>query len=282
MKLLFLGSSASESIPALWCECPNCRRAAELGGRNIRRRTSYLVNGATLVDFGPDANWQMKEFKVDPAAIERLLVTHSHIDHFNPVELLWRGGGFSISGRRIAFIANRAVVDSLDACRKRNLPDCSSDALGLDVTVPEPGRPFRSGGLEILPVRASHAPEECALNYVLTAADGSRLLIANDTGWWSEESWELLRGMRLDIAVIEISMGIRMPYAEERGFHLGARAAIAFRDRLAELGAVTASTQVAVTHISHHVGATHDELEAYFRPYGMEVGFDGMTLEGKP
>ena len=40
MNLLFLGSAASEAIPALWCECPNCRKAAALGGRNLRRRTS--------------------------------------------------------------------------------------------------------------------------------------------------------------------------------------------------------------------------------------------------
>ena len=38
MNLLFLGSAASEAIPALWCECPNCRKAAALGGRNLRRR----------------------------------------------------------------------------------------------------------------------------------------------------------------------------------------------------------------------------------------------------
>ena len=73
MNLLFLGSAASEAIPALWCECPNCRKAAALGGRNLRRRTSYLAGGSTLVDFGPDANWQMKEFGIDPAKIEREL-----------------------------------------------------------------------------------------------------------------------------------------------------------------------------------------------------------------
>ena len=60
MRLQFLGSAASESIPALWCECENCRKAARLGGRNLRRRTAYLVGDHTLVDFGPDANWQAK------------------------------------------------------------------------------------------------------------------------------------------------------------------------------------------------------------------------------
>ena len=35
-----------------------------------------------------------------------------------------------------------------------------------------------------------------------------------------------------------------------------------------------------MTHISHHVGATHEELEEYFRPCGIEVGYDGLILEG--
>lgn len=104
----------------------------------------------------------------------------------------------------------------------------SLDALRLDVRELRPGVPVRDGELEILPVRASHAPKECALNFLLSGRDESRILIANDTGWWPEESWELLRGRRLDVAVIEISMGIRMPYAEERGFHLGAKAADRF------------------------------------------------------
>ena len=194
MNLLFLGSAASEAIPALWCECPNCRKAAALGGRNLRRRTSYLAGGSTLVDFGPDANWQMKEFGIDPAKIERLLVTHSHVDHFNPVELLWRSGNFSVTGRRLGFLANAAVIAELDARVRECSMGRSLDALRLDVRELRPGVPVRDGELEILPVRASHAPKECALNFLLSGRDESRILIANDTGWWPEESWELLRG----------------------------------------------------------------------------------------
>ena len=278
MKVRFLGSAATESIPALWCECPNCRKAMELGGKNIRRRTSYLIDDHTLVDFGPDANWQMKEFRIDPAKIERILITHSHSDHFNPVDLLWRNGSFSRPERKIGFYANATTLAELAQRMRKGRFGDSVHSLLLNPVEPVPGVPIHDGRLTILPVRAAHAPEECALNYLLEDEDGGRILIANDTGWWPPESWELLRSRPLEVAVIEISMGIRMPYAEERGTHLGARAAIAFRDRLAELGAVTASTQVAVTHISHHIGVTHEELEEYFKPYNITVGYDGLEL----
>lgn len=279
MRLQFLGSAASESIPALWCECENCRKAARLGGRNLRRRTAYLVGDHTLIDFGPDANWQAKEFRLDPSKVERLLVTHSHVDHFSPVELLWRSRNFSAVNRPLRLFCNEAVLRELE----NRVRSCGMGSGAADVRVEpvplRPGAPVTDGALEILPIRASHGEGECALNFLLSEA-GRNILIANDTGWWPPESWELVRGRKLDAAVIEMSMGIRLPYAFERGKHLGAQAAIAFRDRLAELGAVDSSTRVAMTHISHHVGATHEELEEYFRPCGIEVGYDGLILEG--
>ena len=69
MKLKFLGTAAAEAIPALWCECPVCRRAKELGGRELRRRCSYLIDRDTLIDFGPDAYWQVTEFGIDLTAV---------------------------------------------------------------------------------------------------------------------------------------------------------------------------------------------------------------------
>ena len=72
MKLTFLGTAAAEGMPALWCECPTCAEAKKLGGKEIRRRCSYLLDGDTLIDFGPDAFWQSIEFNIDLTAIDRI------------------------------------------------------------------------------------------------------------------------------------------------------------------------------------------------------------------
>ena len=81
MKLTFLGTAAAEGMPALWCECPTCAEAKKLGGKEIRRRCSYLLDGDTLIDFGPDAFWQSIEFNIDLTAIDRIVFTHAHSDH---------------------------------------------------------------------------------------------------------------------------------------------------------------------------------------------------------
>lgn len=116
------------------------------------------------------------------------------------------------------------------------------------------------------------------MNFLFPGRDESRILIATSTAGWPEESWELLRGRRSTSPSSKSAWESACRTQRSAGFISARRPPIAFRDRLAELGAVTASTQVAVTHISHHVGATHEELEAYFRPYGMLVGYDGMLL----
>ncbi|MEI6501881.1 MAG: flagellar hook-basal body complex protein FliE [Armatimonadota bacterium] len=55
MFLKLLGSAAAEGWPALFCACEACREARRLGGKNLRRRTSYQLGDTVHVDFGPDS-----------------------------------------------------------------------------------------------------------------------------------------------------------------------------------------------------------------------------------
>ena len=54
MKIKYLGTAAAEGWPALFCDCPSCQKARELGGKNIRTRAQAVVDGRLLIDFGPD------------------------------------------------------------------------------------------------------------------------------------------------------------------------------------------------------------------------------------
>ena len=42
MKLQFLGTSAAEGIPALFCNCPACQYAYKTGGKEIRMRAGAM------------------------------------------------------------------------------------------------------------------------------------------------------------------------------------------------------------------------------------------------
>jgi phosphoribosyl 1,2-cyclic phosphate phosphodiesterase len=271
MKLTLLGSAAAEAWPALFCTCDACREATRRGGRNLRRRTAYLVNEDTLVDFGPDIHWQCHAFGVDLCRIRRILFTHSHHDHLAPVELQWRHRGFSVTTERIDVFGNAQVFERL-----RGEGTFPIEELAIDAHVLNPGQDVTAGPFTVTPLRAQHASDaETALNFILH--DGQRgLLIANDTGWWMEDSWQLVAGRRLDAAVIECTYLHKDP--RQRSHHLGAEAAVDFRDRLLELGALRPDGQAIVNHFSHNGLTLHEEICAWFEPHGIEVGYDGLVV----
>lgn len=80
MKLTFNGTAAAEGFPALFCECRYCQKARELGVKNIRTRTSCLIDDQYLIDFPPDTYMHVLYGKLKLSKIRHIIVTHSHED----------------------------------------------------------------------------------------------------------------------------------------------------------------------------------------------------------
>lgn len=267
-----LGTAAAEGWPALFCSCDACLKARALGGKNVRRRTAYQIGETIHIDFGPDSFAQMIEFDLRYDLLQHLLVTHSHDDHLLPQEIMYRHRGFSIlpDDAMLTIHGNQQVEERL---RSRNFPleECFVEMRRV--------RPFEaielSEGVTATAIIADHAGEdEEAVNWVLQR-EGRTLLQGNDTGVWPEESWEFLAGLRLDVAIIECT------YGPNRGgrHHLGAEDVLEVRDRLVEIGALTADTRTIVTHFSHNSGWPHEQYEEFFSPKNIEVAYDGMEIE---
>lgn len=70
MNIQFLGTGAAEGIPALFCQCPLCRKAEAAGGREIRTRCGALVNNRILIDLTPDIFLHKLRFGLDLSAVE--------------------------------------------------------------------------------------------------------------------------------------------------------------------------------------------------------------------
>ena len=61
MHFQFLGTSAGEQFPGLWCQCPTCAKARALGGRNIRSNSCAFLSPDCLLDIGVEAFQQARE-----------------------------------------------------------------------------------------------------------------------------------------------------------------------------------------------------------------------------
>ena len=86
MKFRYLGTAAAEGWPALFCDCEACRKAAALGGKNIRTRSQALVDDKILIDFPADTLWHTLTYHLPLFSIHTCLITHSHSDHLYPAD----------------------------------------------------------------------------------------------------------------------------------------------------------------------------------------------------
>ncbi len=112
MELQYLGTAAAEGWPALFCDCRICRHARETGGKELRTRTQSLVDGKILIDFPPDTYAHALGYSLQLGKIKHLLVTHSHMDHFFPVELIHRHEHFK-TDEKAEFYKKRQGQDTM-------------------------------------------------------------------------------------------------------------------------------------------------------------------------
>ncbi|MDD4061775.1 MAG: MBL fold metallo-hydrolase [Kiritimatiellae bacterium] len=275
MKITVLGSAAAEAMPALWCECETCAIARERGGRDVRRRTSYCIDDDTLVDFGPDAFWQTTSFNIDLRKIDRIVFTHRHSDHLNPLDLAWRRDGFSVVTKPLKVFGSRPVFVRLMKEVAGEGAAFRLEELRIVPQLLQHGKRIEDGGLGILPLAANHDPGGSPFIFVLSRG-GRKVLICNDTGDPPEATWQCLAGQGIDAAFIDSTMGLA--HADCASGHMGVKAVVKARDRLLACGALKPDAQVFANHFSHNGHALHADLEAFFAPKGIGVGYDGLVV----
>ena len=284
MKLVFLGTAAAEGSPGLWCGCPICREARKRGGRDIRRRCSYLIDDDTLVDFGPDSFDQMRMANINLAALKRIIFTHCHEDHLSPAQLIYRRSpGFctDVPEYKMDVLGSRRTLRELvRGVLSTNSPTLDGvnifDYLRLNPITVKEGEWVKSGDVELLPVPASHAIGMEAMIYAIRRGEKT-VLIANYTGWLTDEAWWMLDGLRFDTVIIECTIGFRNPDADKT--HQGFNTTVRFREKLIEMGCIAEDTPAYATHFSHNGLGLHEELQARFSQHGMIVAYDDLAIE---
>ena len=288
MKLLYLGTGAAEGIPAFFCNCPLCKKARALGGKEIRSRSQTLVNDDLLIDFGPDTLWHFTRYGIDAARLRALLITHAHEDHYTPSELCYRKRPFSyLSGDREA---DDADFPKLEVCISEGSygyecvrPLERIEFEGRDTPVlyrtARAFEPFVTGRYAVTPLKANHAPGFEALIYLI--GDGEKtVLYAHDTGLLPEETWGYLEQTRphIDFASLDCT-GMASGHDTGGGHHMNLYRNKLTRERLLSIGAADGTTVWCCNHFSHNGKSTHAELERLLGEEGFLTSYDGMEIE---
>lgn len=276
MEIQYLGTAAAEGWPALFCDCDICRRARAAGGKDLRTRTQSMIDGTILIDFPPDTYTHALNYTLNLGQIQHLLITHSHMDHFFPVELIHRHEHFGHNAKGMLYVYGNEAVEKafyeavlIDRFKVHPLDD-SVKFIRL-----EPFQDFEAEGYHIIPVPADHDKRETCLIYIIEK-DGKCLLYGHDTGMnLSKEAWECIYSHKYCL----ISMDATMGKQKTNGYHMGLDDDVELARRLEERGCIDNSTIKVINHFSHNGGMTHKDLEEFAGKYGMVAAYDGMKVE---
>lgn len=267
MRIHVMGSAAADGWPAIWCRCGSCRRARELGGKNIRSRSGALIDGDLKIDLSPDTYMQSLRDGIELGNVRNLLVTHSHYDHFLAGELLMYVKPFAHDPAELHVWGDQWIIQSVkddvgNWSRPENLHQLTAyEPVTFEETV-------------VTPLRAAHYPQRGCFNYVIQRG-GKTLLYGMDSGWFPEDSWEAQKNFTFDVVMLDCTHGL----VAKSKIHGGADTVIKTKERMLQDGTATDATRFIATHFSHNGNVTHDEFIETFEPHGIEVGYDGMIIE---
>lgn len=301
MKITFLGTSAGESYPAIWCDCENCTYAREHGGKNIRMNTGSMIDDDILLDMNSCGFYTAARLGVSLTKVKHLIVTHPHDDHLTTAPLSWRraaAGVVEVQGEekhkmfspRFTQIPVLTVYGNLHT--RKLLVDEHPELF-----MPEMRAQFRDikegvcvdagDGLSFIPVAAIHGGDGKGIRYdpeksnnfahsYIIERGGKKLLYALDTGGFVPEMMELILRHKYDGVVMEGTFGLND--TPQTG-HMNTKKNIEFRELLIEKGCIKADTPFFLTHMAPHWTPPYDIYAPMMAEKGITVAYDGMVAE---
>lgn len=281
MELLFLGTGAATAVPLPFCGCPVCAVARKQGGKDLRSRSSLLVDGQILLDLGPDSVSAAGKFGADLSQVQYLLQTHAHSDHFDPGHFITRHPDYAgFCPHSLSIAASGRTLSAMDRMLKQEDPSADlfdadfQKKLRLSLFPLEHGQSISLGEYRITALDSGHDPSQDALIFRISKGN-SAFLYGTDLLELSPDAWSILREMPLDLAILDQTYGTGC----NSGGHLDAEQVAEISARMHREQILKPDGQVYATHLSHEGNKTHQAAEALASAKGYHIAFDGLVLK---
>jgi len=284
VEFIFLGTSAGEQYPGFWCQCENCEKARQLGGRNIRKNSCAWISPNCLIDFPPEIFMQAEHFGIKMINTEYLLITHSHEDHFYPYMLGWRrmplGTNLpperNLVGPRFSKLKTLKIYGNNTVCMKiRKWVKGNLAEYAAQINLVEPFRQYDLKEMQIIPLLANHPDgNERGLNYIIKK-NGRTILYALDTGWFLPETEAEIKKHKFNLVVIEGTFG----YGAEDKVHMNFRKVEKAYRLFRTQNLLKDKGLFCVSHLCPHFTPVHDEIAPIMAKKGITIAYDGMKIE---
>ena len=210
MKIQILGSGGGEGYPALFCNCIRCKAARKAGGKSIRTLSQTIIDENFLIDMPVDTPTHFRQSGLCFGNVENVLITHVHADHYCPQLFEIRGGDFAhdIKYEKLNVYGN-ADVERFYNGFYNLFPICDNIRENIVFHTINPYDKLKIGKYTVTVLKAMHAPEQVALNYIID--DGkSALLYLIDTGYPTDETIDFLRKYprKFGAVIMDGTMGV--------------------------------------------------------------------------
>lgn len=278
MKIQYLGTAAAEGVPAIFCDCDNCKRSRKLGGKNIRTRSQAIIDETLLVDFPADTYMHFLRYNLPMTKIKSCIITHSHMDHLYPIELEMRISGCYAqvdSGEALTVYSAQSGYDMVRGVIERyNISENDVRAVLI-----KSFEMFEADGYKITPIKASHDPSSSPVVYAIEK-DGKRLLYFNDSSELCEESMKCLKTFSdqpFDLISLDCTAAcLDIEYVG----HMNLKRCSAIREAFFEIGVADENTRFVLTHFSHNgTNVVYDDFVKIAAEENFTVAYDGMEIE---
>ncbi len=279
MKIKYFGTAAAEGIPGLFCDCDTCKKARELGGREIRTRSQALIDDKLLIDFPPDTYMHILNDGLDFSNINNILITHSHSDHLYLDDFAMRFPGFSqySDENKVNIYTSATTAGKINA-----FLDGKSDyrTKVIEAFPIELYKEVEIGEHKVTPLEAVHGEHTNPYIYIIKNNENKTLLYAHDTDYFHENVWEYIDKTKQVFDFISLDCtNACMENVNYKG-HMGLYANADVVNRLRDMGSVHDKTIVCCNHFSHNADKVlYKDFCIEAKKYGFETAYDGLEIE---
>ncbi|MDM3870093.1 MBL fold metallo-hydrolase [Porticoccus sp. W117] len=277
----FLGTSGAQGFPPIYGRNDFYTSLREEEPDEVRTRTGFRIGREHQIDLSPDIAYQLRRYGSDMYDIRHLLITHTHADHFAPQELFDALSMCSeepastntapinlyLSTAAHEWLIDRYLPVHHGFLNKKRLKDLEQF---LNIHCINYFESFRAGDLEVDAVKGNHhalGVNESALNYLVHSPSRS-ILLAWDTGFYQDDTWEYLQGKRADTVVMEATFGPWKDRGHMNDTHMNFDTFHNQLEKMSKIGFIDSNTRIYATHISSALHMSHQHLQAQLDTYG--------------
>ena len=279
MKITVLGSGGF-GYPLVFCDCEYCNKARLLGGKNLRKRASLLINDEMIIDLTPDCLTAMNMYNKDMGKTKYLLQTHTHLDHFDINHFTSLDYKYATQKKEcltlicsdlcLMDIQNKAAqFDKMDLYNENYL-----NKINLRIKTVNHGESLKIGEYSIKAIHCSH-DEKIGAQIYLIKHNGKSLLYATDTPQITDTALHELIGEQIDCVFLDESFGIQ-PYTFS---HLNIKGFDEYIKTLKQNNILKNNCLIYATHLTHDGNPPHDELKQLLNKFNYEPAYDGLEFQ---